>query len=89
MKLSNIQKNRGQGMSEYLVIVALIAVVSIASIGFFGNSARTMFGAVGQALSGNDGGTAAARVAAQGSALAIQTEEGTLKGMDDFDTINN
>lgn len=52
MKLSNIKKIRGQGMSEYLVIVALIAVAAIAVTALFGNVAKNQVAAISSELSG-------------------------------------
>ena len=49
----NSRKNvRGQGMSEYLIIVALIAVAGIAVMGLFGNAARNQVAGLANELSG-------------------------------------
>lgn len=53
MKLSNIKKIRGQGMSEYLVIVALIAVAAIAVTALFGNVAKNQVAAIANEVSGS------------------------------------
>ena len=47
---------RGQGMSEYLIIVALIAVAGIAVMGLFGGTARSQVAGLASELAG---GTAA------------------------------
>ncbi|MDA8664370.1 hypothetical protein N9L52_00010 [Litoricolaceae bacterium] len=39
-------KQQGQGLSEYLVIVCLIAVASIAAVGFLGKTVRFQVAAV-------------------------------------------
>jgi hypothetical protein len=39
-------KQAGQGLSEYLVIVGLIAVASIAAVGFLGGTVRSQVAAV-------------------------------------------
>ena len=39
-------KQQGQGLSEYLVIVGLIAVASIAAVGFLGGTVRSQVTAV-------------------------------------------
>ena len=39
-------KQQGQGLSEYLVIVGLIAVASIAAVGFLGKTVRSQVAAV-------------------------------------------
>lgn len=43
---------RGQGMSEYLIIVALIAVAGIAVMGLFGGAARNQVAGLANELSG-------------------------------------
>jgi Flp pilus assembly pilin Flp len=50
------QKNkkfrRGQGMTEYIIIVALIAIAAIGVISLFGNNIRNLFGMSADSLSG-------------------------------------
>ncbi|MHC4870856.1 MAG: Flp family type IVb pilin [Planctomycetota bacterium] len=46
---------RGQGMTEYIIIIAVVAVLSIAVIMKYGNQIREMFWASGEELSGGDG----------------------------------
>ena len=55
MKRSNAKKIRGQGMSEYLILVALVAVAAIAAVGLFGGTARSQLASISQELSGQDG----------------------------------
>lgn len=51
-KLMN-RKNRGQGMTEYIIIVALIAIAAIGVITLFGDNIRKLFGGSADALAGN------------------------------------
>lgn len=44
----------GQGMSEYLVIVGLLAVAGIAAMGFMGGSVRQTMAGFAAEFSGND-----------------------------------
>ena len=44
----------GQGMTEYILIVALIAIAAIGIIGLFGDNLRGLFGASADALSGEE-----------------------------------
>jgi len=46
-------RRRGQGMTEYIIIVALIAVAAIGVVTIFGDNIRKLFGASAQALAGN------------------------------------
>ncbi|MHA7629441.1 hypothetical protein [Corallococcus sp. M7] len=48
------RKNRGQGMTEYIIIVALIAIAAIGVITLFGDNIRKLFGASAAALAGED-----------------------------------
>lgn len=43
---------RGQGMTEYIIIVALIALASVAAVGFFGTAVKAQFVNMGAELSG-------------------------------------
>ncbi|MHB1678878.1 MAG: Flp family type IVb pilin [Sulfuriferula sp.] len=43
---------RGQGMTEYLIIVALIAITGIAVFSFFGQTLRHQVAGISQELSG-------------------------------------
>ena len=45
----------GQGMTEYIIIVALIAIAAIGVITFYGENIRDLFGSSSSALSGNTG----------------------------------
>lgn len=51
-KISQVKNVRGQGMSEYLIIVALIAVAAIAVTGLFGNAARNQVAAMANEVGG-------------------------------------
>ncbi len=54
MKKQIRRKNRGQGMTEYIIIVALIAIAAIGVITLFGDNIRKLFGMSADALAGND-----------------------------------
>ena len=43
----------GQGMTEYIIIVALIAIAAIAVYGFFGDTIQAQMGAMTQELAGD------------------------------------
>jgi type IV pilus assembly protein PilA len=48
-------RQRGQGMTEYIIIVALIAIAAIAVYQLFGNTIRNQTAAMAQELAGKDG----------------------------------
>lgn len=45
-------RRRGQGMTEYIIIVALIAIAAIGVITLFGDNIRRLFGMSADALAG-------------------------------------
>ena len=67
-------KQRGQGMTEYIIIVALIAVAAIAVYQFFGATVRNQTAAIAQEIAGNDGTqarTAASTAAGKAESTAV------------------
>lgn len=86
MNLSAIKNQRGQGMTEYIIIVALIAVAAIGSFRYFGQTARQQAAAAAQEVAGKDG--SAQTTAAQTAAGQATTQANTNKSMGNF-TGNN
>ena len=72
-------KQLGQGMTEYIIIVALIAIVAIAVFNIFGDTVRGQVGDMAAELGGADGD---ARGAAAGAAAKV--ESGADYGLTDF-----
>lgn len=70
------RKITGQGMTEYIIIVALIAVAAIAAVGFFGSAVQSQFASLGQELLGEDGDAKLTDAKTAGG--AITTEAKTL-----------
>ena len=52
MNKTTRRRMRGQGMTEYIIITALIAVAAIGVISLFWDNLRKLFGASAQALAG-------------------------------------
>ncbi|MCC7410974.1 MAG: hypothetical protein IT495_05000 [Gammaproteobacteria bacterium] len=75
-------KQVGQGMTEYIIIVALIAIAAIAAYSFFGQTLRSQVGGMAQELSGQSG--AAARTQATTAATATQTEGAAQISLDNY-----
>ena len=48
-----LKRQKGQGMTEYIIIVALIAIATIGIVTIFGNNLRELFRASADALTGN------------------------------------
>ncbi len=68
-----LRKARGQGMTEYIIIVALIAIAAIGVITLFGDNIRKLFGASAAALAGND------NVANDGQTASKDLKQKTMK----------
>ncbi|HEX8822259.1 MAG TPA: hypothetical protein VF794_20200 [Archangium sp.] len=59
------KQRRGQGMTEYIIIVALIAIAAIGVITLFGNNIRRLFGASADALAGETEVESGAKMASE------------------------
>jgi Flp pilus assembly pilin Flp len=56
MNVKNIRRRqRGQGMTEYIIIVALVAIAAIAVYSFFGKTVRGQMDSITSQLSGQSG----------------------------------
>jgi pilus assembly protein Flp/PilA len=51
--MRSLKRQDGQGMTEYIIIVALIAIAAIGVVTVFGQDIRMLFGASTAALSGD------------------------------------
>ena len=67
---------RGQGMTEYIIIVALIAIAAIGVITLFGKNIRNLFATSADALAGSTSVSA-------GTAKSGNSER-KVKGLSDF-----
>ena len=82
MKLYNLpRKQRGQGMTEYIIIVALIAVAAIAVYQYFGQTIRSQTSAIANEVAGKSGATAMSDAA---SAAANADGERANKGLSSY-----
>lgn len=70
-------KQLGQGMTEYIIIVALIAIAAIAVYGLFGKTIRNQVAGMSQELAGEKNtGTKQAADAANKAADKANTDQG-------------
>lgn len=72
---------RGQGMTEYIIIVALVAVAAIAVYQFFGQTIRSQTSGIAAEVSGKS--ATAAITAAQAAADGAAGEQ-KKKGLDKY-----
>lgn len=83
---STAHKQSGQGMTEYIIIVALIAVAAIAVYQFFGQTIRSQTAGIAMEVSGQSAGSAI--TGAQTSATSA-TGEMKKKGLDAYKNDNS
>jgi Flp pilus assembly pilin Flp len=74
-----LNQEAGQGMTEYIIIVALIAIAAIGVITIFGEQIRDLFGSSAAALSGQT---------TNQRAVTMQTYNLTTKGLDNSTDAN-
>jgi Flp pilus assembly pilin Flp len=72
----------GQGMTEYIIIVAMIAIAAIAVYQYFGQTVRNQTAAIAQEISGQDG--TGAKSASQASANQAATAGDTKNTLDSY-----
>lgn len=86
--MSKIQMKRqlGQGMTEYIIIVALIALAAIAAFSYFGGSVRGQAAQMSMQVAGQDGddGIQAAQDNAERAVAEAETDA-TLGDYDERD----
>jgi len=85
-KLSR-RSQRGQGMTEYIIIVALIAVAAIAVYQFFGQTIRSQTAGIAAEVSGQSAQTSIAD--SQTAATSAATEGTTKKGLNAYQNDNS
>ncbi|MBS0545171.1 MAG: hypothetical protein JSR40_15715 [Proteobacteria bacterium] len=73
---------RGQGMTEYIIIVALIAVAAIAVYQYFGQAVRNQTAAIATEIAGSDGTSAKTR--AQAAATSASTQADSKRTLDNY-----
>ena len=83
---ATMERQRGQGMTEYIIIVALISVAAIGIYTLFGQTLRNQTAGLALELSGQDAATSIG--SAQTNANAAQTNAKTRKGLDNYNAQN-
>src|SRR3989442_15661271 len=62
-----LRSQKGQGMSEYLIIVALIAIAAIGVVTVFGRDIRELFSGTTDSLAGNQASNTARKATVKAS----------------------
>lgn len=77
----------GQGMTEYIIIVALIAIAAIGVFSMFGKTVRNQAAGLAKELSGNTASDAIGKAGTAASDAATRADE--TKGMAAYDKNND
>ncbi len=80
-------RQTGQGMTEYIIIVALIAVAAIGVYTLFGQTLRNQTAGLAMELSGQDAATALNN--ARTNATRAQTDGNQRKGLENYNATNH
>ncbi len=80
------RRQAGQGMTEYIIVVALIAVAAIGVYTLFGQTIRNQTAGLALEVSGQTASTAIGN--AQTNANTASTNANTRKGLDNYDAGN-
>jgi Flp pilus assembly pilin Flp len=86
IRMQNKRRQLGQGMTEYIIIVALVAVAGIGTYRFFGQTIRNQMAGLAQEVGGAPANNA--RAAAATSANNAATQAVVNKNMGNYDTNN-
>jgi Flp pilus assembly pilin Flp len=79
------KKQLGQGMTEYIIIVALIAIAAIGVYSAFGHTLKNQVSGVTAGIAGNGARATASRTAADQTSAAAQQEAQRAVGLDNYD----
>lgn len=74
-----LQAQRGQGMTEYIIVVALVAISAIAVFQLFGQTLRSQTAAIARELAGEDGTAESQTARSAAEQAAGQTAAKSLK----------
>lgn len=85
-RLGSRNRQLGQGMTEYIIITALIAIAAIAAVTFFGGAIRSQIGGMAREVSGQSASQAVSRAQTQANSSMSEGERN--KGLNDYKNDN-
>lgn len=77
--MQQAKRQTGQAMTEYIIVVALVAVAAIAVYQYFGQVLRSQTAAMARELAGEDGAAQVKQAQSAASKAASQAKVRTLK----------
>lgn len=75
---------RGQGMTEYIIVVALIAIAAIATTNYFGRTIRNQVAGMAAGLAGNQRQATTAQERATTASSSATTAAEQARGLSNF-----
>jgi type IV pilus assembly protein PilA len=78
------RKQVGQGMTEYIIIVALIAVAAIAVTQLFGATIRNQVAGIAKEVSGTDGSAAITQAGTAATAAATAAKDNNKNSLSSY-----
>ena len=78
------KSQKGQGMTEYLAATALIAVGSIATLGYFGEAIQGSFASLGAEIAGDNATSASAKTLASTNSKSAKAAAEEHKSLDNY-----
>jgi len=84
VRTRNARSQRGQGMMEYVIIVALVAIAAIAAYTWFGHTLQEQVSAVAYGLAGDGTKSTAASKTADTDAGTSETKAKAAVGLANF-----
>ncbi|WP_157903154.1 Flp family type IVb pilin [Cupriavidus malaysiensis] len=85
--LKSLKQQKGQGMTEYIIIVALIAVSAIGVYSLFGQTIRNQTAGLTKEMSGQSGAGEISQAKANAGKAATNAEK--TKNLGNYDLDNN
>ena len=77
--MQHLKRKSGQGMTEYIIIIAIVAIGCIMIVGLFGKQIKGVFTGISGSLAGTN------NAQTTDGFTGAQTEAGTREGMDTYD----
>ncbi|MEY3573330.1 MAG: hypothetical protein RJA77_1245 [Pseudomonadota bacterium] len=82
----SVHRPSGQGMTEYIIVVAVVAVAAIGVYSLLGQTIRNQTAGIAQEIAGNDAGSAIS--AANSNANTARLTANNAKGLRNFNEDN-
>ncbi len=79
-KTTNLSRQRGQGMTEYIIIVALIAVAAIGVYSYFGQTIKSQTSGMAAEMAGKSAATEQTKAATAATDAAKSSEKASNLG---------